>query len=91
MTTKRTTAPARPRAAKTPRPSPATRRKAAAPVPEPAAVPSGATHAVHAVPAIDDEQIRIRAYFLSLERQGRPGDPMDDWLAAEREFVSPRD
>ncbi len=31
------------------------------------------------------EQIRMRAYFLHLER-GRPGNPMEDWLAAEREL-----
>ena len=32
------------------------------------------------------EQIRTRAYFLSLARQGRPGNPVEDWLAAEREL-----
>ena len=32
------------------------------------------------------EQVRIRAYFLSLARQGRPGNPVEDWLAAEREL-----
>jgi hypothetical protein len=34
------------------------------------------------------EQVRIRAYFLSLARQGRPGNPVEDWLAAERELGS---
>ena len=34
------------------------------------------------------EQIRTRAYFLSLARKGRPGNPVEDWLAAERELGS---
>jgi len=29
--------------------------------------------------------IRRRAYELYLERGSRPGDPLDDWLQAERE------
>jgi hypothetical protein len=33
----------------------------------------------------DDEQIRARAYELYLERGGRPGDDLGDWLRAERE------
>jgi hypothetical protein len=32
------------------------------------------------------EQVRMRAYFLHLERRGRPGNPVEDWLAAEREM-----
>jgi hypothetical protein len=32
------------------------------------------------------EQVRTRAYFLSLARQGRAGNPVEDWLAAEREL-----
>jgi hypothetical protein len=35
-----------------------------------------------------EEQIRVRAYFLHLERRGRPADPVEDWLCAERERVS---
>ncbi len=33
-----------------------------------------------------DEEIRLRAYELYLERGGRPGDEHDDWLSAEREI-----
>ena len=34
-----------------------------------------------------EEGIRVRAYFLSLERDGRPADPLGDWLRAERELT----
>ena len=34
------------------------------------------------------EHVRTRAYFLSLTRQGRPANPVEDWLAAERELGS---
>lgn len=33
------------------------------------------------------EQIQLRAYFLHLERQGRPGDPVADWIQAEQELA----
>jgi DUF2934 family protein len=36
-----------------------------------------------------EQDIRLRAYFLFLERNGQPGDPVADWLRAERE--SPMD
>ncbi len=32
------------------------------------------------------EEIRQRAYEIYLERDGRPGDELDDWLRAEREL-----
>jgi hypothetical protein len=32
------------------------------------------------------EQIRDRAYFLSLERDAEAADPVGDWLRAEREL-----
>jgi len=32
-----------------------------------------------------DEEIRRRAYELYLERQGTPGDQVQDWFTAERE------
>src|SRR5258708_39370793 len=32
------------------------------------------------------EQIRRRAYEIYLERNGLPGDELDDWLRAEREL-----
>jgi hypothetical protein len=37
--------------------------------------------------APSEEHIRMRAYFLYLEREGRPGDPLDDWLRAEQELI----
>jgi hypothetical protein len=33
------------------------------------------------------EEIRLRAYEISLERGGLPGSELDDWLQAERELV----
>ena len=33
-----------------------------------------------------DEVIRLRAYELYLARGGAPGDAMEDWLRAEREY-----
>jgi hypothetical protein len=33
-----------------------------------------------------EEQIRVRAYQLSVDRKGQPGDAMQDWLTAEREY-----
>ncbi|HEY3601534.1 MAG TPA: DUF2934 domain-containing protein [Chthoniobacterales bacterium] len=37
---------------------------------------------------ISDEQIRLRAYFISQERlrDGRPGTSSDDWLEARRQL-----
>lgn len=37
---------------------------------------------------ISAEDIRVRAYYLSLERNGSAGDALADWLAAERELTS---
>ena len=36
--------------------------------------------------ATSHEEIRQRAYEIYLERNGRPGDELDDWLRAEREL-----
>jgi len=33
------------------------------------------------------EQIQIRAYEIYLERQGAPGNQIEDWLRAERELL----
>ena len=33
-----------------------------------------------------DEQIRLRAYELYLERGAQPNDDLGDWLQAEREY-----
>lgn len=38
-----------------------------------------------AKPTQDD--IATRAYHIYLERGGTPGDPMQDWLQAERELL----
>ncbi len=37
-----------------------------------------------------EEEIRVRAYFLSLERGGPSPDPAADWLRAEQELVASR-
>jgi hypothetical protein len=37
--------------------------------------------------AISEEEIRMRAYEIYLERNGAPGDKVDDWLRAEREVM----
>ncbi len=34
------------------------------------------------------EAIRVRAYFLSLEREREGADPVQNWLDAEREITS---
>lgn len=33
-----------------------------------------------------EEEIRMRAYMIYLSRNGAPGDPVADWLQAEREL-----
>jgi hypothetical protein len=38
--------------------------------------------------APSQEEIRRRAYEICLERGSLPGDELDDWLQAEREFES---
>ncbi len=45
-------------------------------------------HAEHtsANHAPSHEEIRSRAYEIYLERDGLPGDELDDWLRAEREL-----
>jgi DUF2934 family protein len=37
-------------------------------------------------PPVRIEQIQLRAYEIFLERRGAPGNPMEDWLRAEREL-----
>jgi hypothetical protein len=36
------------------------------------------------------DQIAARAYEIYLERGCTPGDPMQDWLRAERELAAPQ-
>ena len=35
-----------------------------------------------------EQEIRIRAYEIYLERGGQPGRELEDWLQAELEFTS---
>jgi Protein of unknown function (DUF2934) len=44
------------------------------------------TEDTSANPAPSQEEIRRRAYEIYLERNGLPGDELDDWLRAEREL-----
>jgi len=33
------------------------------------------------------EEIALRAYHIYLERSGAPGNPLEDWIRAERELA----
>lgn len=88
------TAPRAKKAAAPRTPSPATTRTPVAvptrsePVEQAAApVPASAPEPVRARRVVTDEDIRIRAYFLSLEHRGA-GSEMDFWLLAERELTA---
>ncbi len=75
-------APAAPRAR---RPG-AVRRAKPAPTPALAAAPE--IHEAHGTAdPTAAEQIRVRAYYLHLERRGRQADPTGDWLRAEEELA----
>jgi hypothetical protein len=37
-----------------------------------------------------EAEVRQRAYDIYLQRRGGPGDPVQDWLAAERELDAKR-
>ena len=39
-------------------------------------------------PTITEDDVRLRAYELYLERGGIPGDEVSDWLQAERELLA---
>jgi hypothetical protein len=41
---------------------------------------------VPAAAGVTPERIRARAYEIFLARKGAPGDPVTDWLQAEREL-----
>ncbi len=63
----------------------------AAPATAPAADAAGLeavrqTEPVH----VPHDQIAVRAYHLYLERGGRGGDPVSDWIRAERELRQQR-
>lgn len=57
------------------------RAKAVAP-PEPAT-----SAAPDALPQPSEEHVRVRAYYLHLERRGRPADPVADWLRARQDLL----
>ena len=40
------------------------------------------------LPSTREQEIRIRAYEIHLQRGGQPGYELDDWLQAERELTS---
>ena len=50
-----------------------------------AAAPAGLT-----IAPPTEEEIRVRAYYLSLERGGPSADPLADWFRAEQELVASR-
>ncbi len=35
------------------------------------------------------DEIALRAYHIYLERSGAPGNPLEDWIRAERELAGP--
>ena len=41
------------------------------------------------ISTLPQDQIAARAYQIYLERGSTPGDPMQDWLRAERELAAP--
>jgi len=38
--------------------------------------------------SVTEEQIRVHAYYLSLERKGSPADALSDWLRAESALMA---
>jgi len=39
-------------------------------------------------PSPTHDQIALRAYHIYLEREGRPGNPFDDWKQAEQQLLA---
>lgn len=79
-------------APRTPRPATTRTRVAAPTTPEPvgqtaATVPASSPEPARSRRVVTDEDIRVRAYFLSLERGGA-GSDVDFWLLAERELTA---
>lgn len=73
----------------TPTPAAPRRRTGAVRRSKAAVPPIAAAPEVHVAAALAplDERIRVRAYYLHLERKGRPADPVADWLRAQRELA----
>lgn len=87
-TVKRTPPVETPAPARARRPGAVRRTKSAAPPAIAAAPEIHETLEAHGTPETGaDEQIRVRAYYLHLERRGRPADPTSDWLRAEQELA----
>jgi hypothetical protein len=42
----------------------------------------------HLMTCVARDAVRVRAYYIFLDRGGEPGDPFEDWLRAERELMS---
>jgi hypothetical protein len=55
---------------------------------DPQATSTQAENGEVSVGNMGDEQIRLRAYEIYLERGEQPGRELDDWLQAERELES---
>jgi len=85
----------RPTTTDTPTPAPRRRTGAVRRTKTAAAQPlAAAPEVAPAVSAADtpvEEHIRVRAYYLHLERRGRPADPVADWLRAKQEVLDGAD
>jgi len=47
---------------------------------------NGTNGGLHATPAPNEDDIRVRAYHRYLERGGGDGMDFDDWVAAEKDL-----
>jgi hypothetical protein len=67
----------------------AARPKAEPKAPRPArarALKNGTNGGLHAQPSPNDDEIRVRAYQLYLQRGAADGADFDDWVTAEKEL-----
>jgi hypothetical protein len=58
-------------------------------MPKTTAAPAPKAKKVAAKSKLTQNDIATRAYQIYLERGATPGDPMQDWLRAERELSAP--
>ena len=56
--------------------------------PDPTSVKQMESAQTSVTDSVHDDEIRIRAYEIYIERDGQPGDELSDWLQAEREVES---
>jgi len=54
----------------------------------PAAAATSGRRTAAVPPPPTEQDIRLRAYQFYLERRGAPGDPMADWIRAERDLIA---